>query len=63
MFVRACSNIHLAGTGFDRLNTEVMRKRTKMLVLGWRRWLYFCGIRVPSPYLYDRGMIVIPTSP
>ena len=28
-------------TEFDGLNTKAMRKRTNMLVLDWRRWLYF----------------------
>ena len=45
MLVRARSSIHLADTKFDtkfeRPNTEAMRERMNMLVLDWRRRLYF----------------------
>ena len=43
---RTCSFEHppsryQIGTEFERLNTEVMRERMNMLVLDWRRSLYF----------------------
>ena len=43
---RTCSFEHppgryQIGTGFERLNTEVMRERMNMLVLNWQRRLYF----------------------
>ena len=41
MLVRAHSNIYQANTKFDRLNMGAMRKRTNMLVIDWRRGLYF----------------------